>query len=78
MQAAQADGRHQGAEGEALQATCAPDSGSCVQRQAQWQALPAQCQGRADPIRHPMGDVMARGAPGLCVGGEEADLPWDN
>jgi hypothetical protein len=76
VQAAQADVRHQGAEVEAIQATFDPDSGSCAQRQAQFQALQAQFQGSADPIRHHMGEVMASCAPGLFVGGEEADLPW--
>jgi hypothetical protein len=78
VQAAQVDVRHQVAEVEAIQATFDPDSGSCAQRQAQFQALQAQFQGSADPIRHHMGAVMASFAPGLFVGGEDADLPWDN
>jgi hypothetical protein len=78
VQAAQADVRHQGAEVEAIQATFDPDSGSCAQRQAPLQVLQAPCQGRADPIRHHRGDVMASCAPGLFGGGEDADLPWDN
>jgi len=78
VQAAQEDVRHQVREVEAIQATLDPDSGSCAQRQAQFQALQAQCQGSADPIRHHMGQVMASFAPGLFVGGEDADLPWDN
>ena len=78
MQAAQADVRHQVAEVEAIQATFAPASGSCARRQAQFQAWQAQFQGSADPLRHHMGDVMASFAPGLFVGGEDADLPQDN
>jgi len=78
VQAAQEDVRHQVREVEAIQATLDPDSGSGAQRQAQFQALQAQCQGSADPIRHHMGQVMASFAPGLFVGGEDADLPWDN
>jgi hypothetical protein len=78
VQAAQADVRHQVAEVEAIQATLDPDSGSCAQRQAQFQGLQAQFQGSADPIRQHMGDVMAHFAPGLFVGGEDTDLPWDN
>jgi hypothetical protein len=78
VQAAQEDVRHQVRAVEAIQATLDPDSGSCAQRQAQFQALQAQCQDSADPIRHHMGQVMASFAPGLFVGGEDADLPWDN
>ena len=78
VQAAQEDVRHQVRAVEAIQATLDPDSGSCAQRQAQLQALQAQCQDSADPIRHHMGQVMASFAPGLFVGGEDADLPWDN
>jgi hypothetical protein len=78
MQAAQEDVRHQVREVKAIQATLDPDRGSCAQRQAQFQVLQAQFQGSADPIRHHMGQVMARFAPGLCVGGADADLPRDN
>jgi hypothetical protein len=78
VQAAPADVRHQVAEGEALQATCDPDSGSCAQRQAQFHVLQAPFPGRAAPIRHHLGDVMARFASGLLVGGEDADFPWAN
>jgi hypothetical protein len=78
VRAAQAAVRPQVAEVGAIQATLDPASGSCAQRQAQLQALQAQFQGSADPIRHHMGDVMASCAPGLFVGGEAADLPWDH
>jgi hypothetical protein len=78
VQAAQEDVRHQVAEVGAIQATLDPDSGSCAQRQAQFQALQAQFQGSADPVQHHMGDVMAHFAPGLFVGGEDTNLPWDN
>ena len=55
-----------------------PDSGSCAQRQAQFQVLQAQFHDSDDPTRHYMGSVMASFAPGLFVGGEEADAPQDN
>jgi hypothetical protein len=75
VQAAQADVRHPVAEGEAIQATVDPDRGSCAPRPAPLQALQAPFPGRAAPSRPPRGDGMARWAPGLCVGGEEADVP---
>ena len=77
-QAAQAAGRPQRRAVEAIQATRAPASGSCAQRQAQWQAWQAPCPDSADPIRPHLGQGRARCAPGLFVGGEEADLPWDH
>jgi len=62
----------------AIQATLASDSGTCAERQAQFQVLQEQFRASDDPIRHHMGQVMASFAPGLFVGGEEADLPQDN
>ena len=67
MQAAQEDVRHQVVEVGAIQATLDPDSGSCAQRQAQFQVLQAQFQGSADPVQHHMGDVMAHFAPGVAL-----------
>src|SRR5262249_52306483 len=49
-----------------------------AQRQAQLQVLQAQWHQSSDPIRQSMGDVMASCAPGLCVGGEDGELPQDN
>jgi hypothetical protein len=63
---------------QAIQATLEPDRGTWVQRQEQFQVLQGQCQASDDPIRQHMGRVMASFAPGLFVGGEEADLPQDN
>jgi len=65
-------------DGWASQATLEPDGGTCAERQAQFQALQAQFHASDNPIRHHMGQVMASFAPGLFVGGEEADLPKDN
>ena len=62
----------------AIQATLEPDGGTCAARQAQFQVLQEQFHASDDPIRHHMGQVMASCAPGLFVGGEETDLPWDN
>ena len=62
----------------AIQATLAPDGGTCAERQAQLQVLQAQFHTSDEPIRHHMGQVMASFALGLFVGGEEADLPQDN
>jgi hypothetical protein len=62
----------------AIQATLELDGGTCAARQAQFQGLQAQFHARDDPIRQHMGQVMASFAPGLFVGGEEADLPKDN
>ena len=61
-----------------IQATLAPDGGTCAERQAQFQVLQAQFHASDDPIQQHMGQVMASFAPGLFVGGEEADLPADN
>ena len=63
---------------QAIQATLEPDRGTCAQRQEQFQVLQGQCQASDDPIRQHMGRVMASFAPGLFVGGDEADLPQDN
>ena len=62
----------------AIQATLGSDGGTCAERQAQLQVLQEQFRASDDPIRHHMGQVMASFAPGLFVGGEEADLPTDN
>src|SRR5215467_8019679 len=62
----------------AMQATLASEGGTCAERQAQCQVLQEQFRASDDPIRHHMGQVMASFAPGLFVGGEEADLPQDN
>jgi hypothetical protein len=61
-----------------IQATLEPDGGTCAERQAQFQGLQAQFQASDDPTRQHMGHVMASFAPGLFVGGEDADLPQDN
>ncbi|HEY5868348.1 MAG TPA: hypothetical protein VI542_22780 [Candidatus Tectomicrobia bacterium] len=60
-----------------IQATLDPASGACAQRQAQFQVLQEQFRASDDPTRQHMGHVMASFAPGLFVGGEEADLPQD-
>ncbi len=62
----------------AIQATLDPDGGTGPQRQAQFEVLQEQFQASDDAIRQHMGSVMASFAPGLFVGGEEADLPPDN
>jgi hypothetical protein len=62
----------------AIQATLELDGGTCAERQAQFQVLQEQFHASDDPIRQHMGHVMASFAPGLFVGGEEADLPQDN
>jgi hypothetical protein len=62
----------------AIQATLGADGGTCAERQAQFQVLQEQFRASDDPIRHHMGQVMASFAPGLFVGGEEADVPKDN
>jgi hypothetical protein len=62
----------------AIQATLASEGGTCAERQAQFQVLQEQFRASDDPIRHHMGQVMASFAPGLFVGGEEADVPTDH
>jgi hypothetical protein len=62
----------------AIQATRGADGGTWAERQAPVQVWQEQCRASDDPIRHHMGQVMASFAPGLFVGGEEADLPQDN
>lgn len=62
----------------AIQATLDPDGDTGLQRQAQFEVLQKQFQASDDAIRQHRGSVMASFAPGLFVGGEEADLPPDN
>jgi hypothetical protein len=62
----------------AIQATLEPDRGTCAERQAEFEVLQEQCQASDDPTRQHLGHVMASFAPGLFVGGEEAELPQDN
>ena len=61
-----------------IQATLEPASDTRAQRQARFEVLQEQFQKSDDAIRQHMGDVMASFAPGLFVGGEEADMPQDN
>jgi hypothetical protein len=61
-----------------IQATLEPDGGTCAERQVQFQVLQTQFQASNDPTRQHMGHVMASFAPGLFVGGEDADVPQDN
>jgi hypothetical protein len=65
-------------EVRAIQATLETASGVRAQRQAQCEVLQEQFETSDDPIRHHMGQVMASFAPGLFVGGEDADWPQDN
>jgi hypothetical protein len=64
-------------DGWAIQATLDPAGGPGAERQAQCQGLQEQFHASDDPLRQPMGHGMASFAPGLFVGGEEADLPQD-
>jgi hypothetical protein len=61
-----------------IQATLASDSGTWAQRQARFEVLQEQFQKSNDAIRQHRGHVMGSLAPGLFVGGEEADMPQDN
>jgi hypothetical protein len=70
--------RHHVEDVRASAVTLTPESGPCTERQAQFQVMQEQFQQSDDPIRRHMGQVMASFAPGLFVGGEEADLPQDN
>ena len=70
--------RAYGEDIQAIQATLEPDRGTWAQRQEQFQVLQGQCQASDEPIRQHMGRVMTSFAPGLLVGGDEADLPQDN
>ena len=78
VQAAQEEVQHQVAEVRAIYATLDPASGSCDQRQAQFQALQQQLQSSDDPTRQHMSQVMASFEPGLFVGDDEANGPQDN
>jgi hypothetical protein len=62
----------------AIQATLEPGRGTCAERQVEFEGLQEQFQASADPTHQHMGHVMASFAPGLFVGGEEAELPQDN
>jgi len=61
-----------------IQATLEPDSGTRAQRQARFEVLQEQFHKSDDAIQQHMGHVMGSFAPGLFVGGEEADMPQDN
>jgi len=74
----QATIRHHVEDVRAIAVTLTPDGGPCTERQAQFQVIQEQFQQSDDPIRRHMGQVMASFAPGLFVGGEEANLPQDN
>ena len=74
----QEDLRRHVEEVRAIQATLEPDSGTCAQRQAQFQALQKQFEESENPTRQHMGRVMASFEPGLFVGGDDADMPQDN
>ncbi len=58
-----------------IQATLEPASGTCAQRQARFEVLQEQFHKSDDAIQQHMGHVMGSFAPGLFVGGEEADKP---
>jgi len=77
VQAAQEEVQHQVAEVRAIHATLDPTSGSCAQRQAQFQAFQKQLHRSDDPTRQHMGQVMASFEPGLFVGDDEANWPQD-
>lgn len=62
----------------AIQGTLEPASGTCAERQAQFEVLQGQLQASDDPIRQHMGRVMSSFVPGLFVGHEAAELPQDN
>jgi hypothetical protein len=62
----------------AIQETLDPAGGTCAERQVQFAVLQEQFQASDDPIRQQMGHVMASFAPGLFVGGGEANMPQDN
>ncbi len=62
----------------AIQATLEPDERTCAERQAEFEVLQEQFQQSDDLTRQHFGHVMASFAPGLFVGGEEADIPLDN
>jgi hypothetical protein len=70
--------RHHVEDIRTVQATLEPDTGTCAQRQARFQVWQERFQTSDDPIRQHMGHVMASFAPGLFVGGEDAELPQDN
>jgi hypothetical protein len=61
-----------------IQATRGADGGTWAARQALLQVWQEQCRASDDPLRPHRGQVRARCAPGLLVGGEEADVPTAN
>ena len=48
------------------------------ERAARCMALPPAWQSRTDPVHQPVATMMSSFEPGVCVGGEAADLPADN
>jgi hypothetical protein len=55
-----------------------PDSGRVVQRRQGFAALQAQFAASTVPFQQHLSQLMDRFAPGLFVGGNAADVPWDN
>ena len=74
----QATIRQQVADIVAVEATLHPASGSCLQRQAEFEALRDRFQANSDSIRQHFAAVMTSFRDGLFVGGDEPGLPQDN
>ena len=59
-------------------ATLDPDTGGVATRQRRFRALREQFAEGTVPSRQHLSRLMDRFAPGLFVGGNAADVPWDN
>jgi hypothetical protein len=59
-------------------ATLDPDTGGAAARRRRFTALRAQFTEDVVPSRQHLSRLMDRFAPGLFVGGNAADVPWDN
>jgi hypothetical protein len=58
--------------------TLDPDTGRVAPRRQRFAALQEQFTGSASPFQQHLSKLMDRFVPGLFVGGNAADVPWDN
>jgi len=61
-----------------IAATLDPQTGRVAQRQRRFTALQARFASDASPFPQHLSKLMGSWAPGLFVGGNAADVPWDN
>lgn len=61
-----------------IQQTLDPTTGTSAEREVRFIALSAELSANRDPVVQHMGKTMRSFFPGLFVGGDDLDLPFDN